>query len=227
MQTGITNGLGYFNNPVAGKSTLGKDDFLKLMLTQMKSQDPLNPMESTEFAAQLAQFSSLEQLLNLNDQMKTSIDANFYFTQSINNTLAATFIGKEAKLSTNNFQFNGQETQTLGYRLDSRATNVTIKIYNEDGALVKTIENAPANAGDNKLSWDFTDNNGNTVPYGKYRFEVEAVDAKDNPINASKYVLGKIGGVRFTEFGTKLLINGTEFNLSDILEIYEPSSGGN
>jgi flagellar basal-body rod modification protein FlgD len=159
--------------------------------------------------------------------MKTSIDANFYLTQSINNTLAATFIGKEAKLSTNKFQFNGQESQTIGYNLNSRATNVTIKIYNEDGALVKTIENAPANAGDNKLSWDFTDNNGNTVPYDKYKFEVEAVDADSKPISSTKYVLGKIGGVRFTEFGTKLLINGNEYNLSDILEIFEPSSGGN
>lgn len=226
MQTGITSGLGYLKNTTAGKSVLGKDDFLKLMLTQMKSQDPLNPMESTEFAAQLAQFSSLEQLLNLNNQMKMSIDANFYLTQSINNTLAATFIGKEAKLSTNKFQFNGQESQTIGYSLASRATNVKIKIYNEDGALVKTIENAPANAGDNKLSWDFTDNNGNKIPYGKYRFEVEAIDANDKTITVSKYVLGKIGGVRFTEFGTKLLINGTEFNLSDILEIFEPSNGG-
>lgn len=227
MPTGITDALSYFSNPVPGKSVLGKDDFLKLMLMQMKNQDPLNPMESTEFAAQLAQFSSLEQLLNLNDQMKTSIDANFYLTQSINNTLAATFIGKEAKLSTNTFQFNGQESQSIGYKLSARATNITVKIYDENGALIRTLENVPANAGDNKLSWDFTDNNGNNVPYGKYRFEVEAYDAEDKPINVSEYVLGKIGGVRFTEFGTKLLINGTEFNLSDILEILEPSNGGN
>jgi len=213
-------------NTSSTKSTMGKDDFLKLMLTQLKNQDPLSPIEGTEFAAQLAQFTSLEQLMNLNDSMETSIDANYYLTQSINNTLAATLIGKEAKLSTNTFSFSDQKNVTLGYNLSSQASGLTIKIYNDSGSLVKTIENAPKSSGDNKLIWNFTDNEGNKVPSGKYRFEIEATDSQDQPISASKYLLGKIDGVKFSEYGTKLLINGTDYMLSDIMEIYNSSIDG-
>ncbi|NWF90384.1 MAG: flagellar hook capping protein [Ignavibacteriaceae bacterium] len=208
------------------KATMGKDDFLELMLTQLKNQDPLSPLEGTEFAAQLAQFTSLEQLMNLNDSMETSIDANYYLTQSINNTLAATLIGKEVKLSTNEFSFSGQESMSLGYNLSSQANNITVKIYNESGSLIKTIENAPKMSGDNKLIWNLTDNEGNKVPQGKYRFEVEATDSQDLPISASKFIVGQINGVKFSSYGTKLLINGSDYMLSDIMEIYNSANGG-
>ena len=71
-------GGGYATGSLTGGSVMGKEDFLKLMLAQLKNQDPLSPMEGTEFAAQLAQFTSLEQLMNLNDSMDVSINANYY-----------------------------------------------------------------------------------------------------------------------------------------------------
>jgi len=226
----MVNGLsemnsGYGNNSITNGSVMGKEDFLKLMLAQLQNQDPLSPMEGTEFAAQLAQFTSLEQLMNLNDSMDVSINANYLLSQSINNTLAATLIGKEVKLNGNSFQNKGQENTTLGYNLSTAASSVTVKIYNESGALIKTIENAPKNSGDNKLIWDFTDNDGNSVPEGKYRFEVEPKDAESNLLSYSTYVLGKIDGVKFTENGTMLVVNGAEYNLSDIMEIYDSNEG--
>ncbi|MDP2366010.1 MAG: flagellar hook capping FlgD N-terminal domain-containing protein [Ignavibacteria bacterium] len=227
MVNGLSNvGGSYANGSLTGGgSVMGKEDFLKLMLAQLRNQDPLSPMEGTEFAAQLAQFTSLEQLMNLNDSMDVSINANYYLTQSINNTLAATLIGKEVKLNGSTFQNNGQENATLGYNLSTAANTITVKIYNEAGLLVKTIENAPKNSGDNKLNWDFTDNEGNSVPQGKYRFEVEAKDVDNNPISHSMYVLGKIDGVKFTGYGTMLVVNGAEYLLSDIMEIYNSNEG--
>jgi len=223
MLTGSLTSYGSINgNQQKNKNVMGKDDFLKLMLTQMKNQDPLNPMESAEFAAQLAQFTSVEQLINLNESMKTSLDANYLLSQSINNTLAATLIGKNAKLDQSEFNYVGQNEQIIGYNLSTNAKSVTIKIYNENGALVKTIENVSGNAGDNKLSWDFTDNKGDKVPNGKYRFEVIANDYNGNAIDVSLFLFGKIDGVRFTELGTKLLVNGVEYNLKDITEILNP-----
>jgi flagellar basal-body rod modification protein FlgD len=227
----MVNGLsditsGYGNTSLTNGTAMGKEDFLKLMLAQLQNQDPLSPMEGTEFASQLAQFTSLEQLMNLNDSMDTSINANYFLSQSINNTLAATLIGKEVKLSGSTFQHNGQENTTLGYDLSAPAGNVTVKIYNESGQLVKTIENAPKNSGDNKLIWDFSDNEGNTVPQGKYTFKVEPKDADDNMMSYSTYVLGKIDGVKFTENGTMLVVNGAQYNLSDIMEIYNSDDEG-
>ena len=81
----------------SGSSTLGKDDFLKLLIVQLRNQDPLNPTEGTEFAAQLAQFSSVEQLTNINSTLTESLATNKLLTQSIGNSLATTMIGKTVK----------------------------------------------------------------------------------------------------------------------------------
>ncbi len=115
---------------------------------------------------------------------------------------------------------------TLGYNLSTAASSVTVKIYNESGQLVKTIENAPKNSGDNKLIWDFTDNDGNSVAQGNYTFKVEPKDAESNLLSYSTYVLGKIDGVKFTENGTMLVVNGAQYNLSDIMEIYNSDDEG-
>ena len=221
----ILSSYSSYGTNTTDKTSMGKEDFLKLMLAQLQNQDPMNPMEGTEFASQLAEFTSLEQLINLNDAMDTSINADYFLSQSINNTLAATLIGKEVKLDGNAFKNDGDENVTLGYNLSNKANSITVKIYNEAGVLVKTIENAPKNSGDNKLIWDFTDNEGNSVPEGNYTFKVEATDAESNPISNSTFVLGKIDGVKYTSEGTMLVVNGAEYYISDILEIYNSNEG--
>lgn len=221
----ILSSYSSYGTNTTDKTSMGKEDFLKLMLAQLQNQDPLNPMEGTEFASQLAEFTSLEQLINLNDAMDTSINADYFLSQSINNTLAATLIGKEVKLDGSSFKNDGDENVTLGYNLSNKANSVTVNIYNEAGVLVKTIENAPKNSGDNKLIWDFTDNEGNSVPEGNYTFKVEATDAESNPISNSTFVLGKIDGVKYTSEGTMLVVNGLEYYISDILEIYNSNEG--
>lgn len=212
---------------VKGKSVLGKDDFMKLMLMQLKNQDPLEPMDGTEFAAQLAQFSSLEQLTNMNTSLETSINANYQLTQSINNTLTAALIGKEVKIEGSNLTYKGQESISLGYTLPSNAENVTIKVYDKYGNIVKTINNLPNLSGDHKLSWDFTDNNGEKVPIGEYTFEVDARNSENQNINVTMYRIGPIDSIKFTEEGTKLIVNGVEYSLSDILEILNTNSNSN
>jgi flagellar basal-body rod modification protein FlgD len=183
-------------------------------------------MEGTEFASQLAQFSSLEQLTNLNDSMLASIESNFYLTQSINNTMIATLIGKDAKIAGNTIVSNGQENTQLAYNLPSNASTVTINILNEAGEIVKTIENVPTTTGEHKLNWDFSDNDGNSLPEGKYSFEVVALNNEGESIQAETLMYGTIDGIRYTDGGTMLLVNDTEYFLSDILEIINNNSSG-
>ncbi len=104
----------------ATQKTLGQDDFLKLFVTQMKYQNPLNPMDSTEFTAQLAQFSSLEQLTNISSQLK---DLTVY-QNSLNNTLTTSFIGRKVK-----FTGDGQtaaEGTVTGISFENNDTNLII-----------------------------------------------------------------------------------------------------
>ena len=225
MIDGISN-IGLGTPAVSGKSTMGKDEFMKLMLAQLKYQDPLSPMEGADFAAQLAQFSSLEQLSNLNEYTKQAIDANFLLTQSINNTLTANLIGNDVKLATTAIKFDGQNSVRIGYKLPTDASSVKIKIFNEDGVLIKTIENASTAAGETKLSWDFTDNNGNKVPTGNYRYEVEALNTQGTAMTIESYLYGTINGVRFKDTGTVLIVDNIEYMLSDILEVINPQQGG-
>lgn len=209
-----------FTIPETGKSNsiMDKDDFLKMLVMQLRHQDPLNPLEGTEFAAQLAHFSSVEQLSNINSNLSFSLDANYLLTQSINNALATTFIGKEVRASADKFYYTGDGDITLGYNLANSADSVVVKVYDEMGNLVKTLT-GDSSKGENTLIWDGTDENNQTLGEGKYSFKVEAADKGGSEIKVEQYILGIVEGVRFKEDGTFFIIGGVEIALSNIREI--------
>jgi len=204
---------------------MGKDEFMNLLVTQLKYQDPLSPMDSTDFAAQLAQFSSLEQLTNINDSIQTSINGNYYLTQSINNTLTATLVGKDIKLAGATVVKNGQSEVQLGYTLPTSPSSIEVNVKDENGSIVKTFDSPPSAVGDNKLIWDFTDNNGRKLADGTYTFEVNATNSSGEDMTLTLFKWGKIDGVRFSENGTTLVVDGNEYLLSDILEILNTTEG--
>ncbi len=230
MIDNITNYIGNTGGytPEPGKSTLGKDDFLHLLMEEMKYQDPLDPMDSTEYTSQLAQFSSLEQLSNMNDLLEASVNANYQLIQAVNNTMTATLIGKEIKVGNDTIQYTGQEEAYIGYHLPAEASNVTIKIYDQFGTLVRTIEDVPTSEGNHKVSWDFTDDNGNKLATGDYTFEVEATAMNgEDEMTIDYYQIGIIEGIKFTQDGTMLIVNGNEIPLSDVMEIFESDIDNN
>ena len=97
----------------SSRQALGKDDFLKLLITQMRYQDPLSPMDNTQFLAQMAQFSSLEQMQNLNE----SFDQSMLLSQSLNNSSAAGFIGRHVRASGDGVTLGPSGSVELGYFL--------------------------------------------------------------------------------------------------------------
>ncbi len=203
------------------KSSMGKDAFLNLMIAQLKNQNPLEPMDGSDYSAQLAQFSSLEQLQNINQSLNTSIDANYLLAQSVNNTMTAALIGKNAKIAKDTITFDGQKGNDIGYTLPAQASKVEVKIYDEGGRLVKTYKDLDTGKGEYKLSWDFLDDNGRKVNSGEYRFEVKAKAMDGSDMTAAQYLIGNIDGVRYSKDGTSILINGVEYQVSDVFEILE------
>lgn len=200
---------------------LGKDDFLKMLIMQMRYQDPLDPMKGTEFAAQLAQFSSVEQLSNINSSLTESINATSILSQSINNALATTFIGKDVRAGVDTFQYSGTGEVQLGYSLTGNADSASIRVYDSSGNVVRTITGRGLTSGDNDFTWDGMDDLGHAVPAGRYTFSVDAKGADGGSVTASPYMFGAVRSIRYKPEGTVFVIDGVEVALSDILEITE------
>ncbi|MCX7984338.1 MAG: flagellar hook assembly protein FlgD [Bacteroidetes bacterium] len=215
--TGTTN-----HNSVVGNSSaiLGKDDFLKMLIMQLKYQDPLNPLNGTEFAAQLAQFSSVEQLTNIKTNLSQFMNTNVALASSINNALAPTFIGKTVRASTNAFTYTGTGSVELGYTISAPVEQVLIKVYDSNGTIVKVLKGSTKN-GENTIEWNGKTDSGEQAPSGRYTVTIEAIGSDGQRIDVPAFIYGKITGVRFKSDGTVFVLNGVEVLLGDIVEIKE------
>jgi flagellar basal-body rod modification protein FlgD len=207
-------------DPGASSTAMGKDDFLTLLITQLQNQDPLNPADSTEYTAQLAQFSSLEQLSNVN----ANLEYMQLYQASINNAQAVSFIGKEIIALGNEVRVTDGQAEACRFELSGDASGVVVNIYDGNGKLVKAIEQGAMNAGRQTVTWDGIDQNGNTVPDGNYTFEVQAVDAADQDVEAVTYSSGLVEGVTFIEGRTYFLVGDQKISISDIVEVVQPDS---
>lgn len=193
---------------------LSKDDFLKLFTMQLRYQNPLNPMNNTEFTAQLAQFSSLEQLQNMNTQISDLL----VYQNSLQNTLTSNLIGKKVKISGNEIIL--KENAEISYTLPEEASKVRISIYDAGGALVKEAELGQQTPGEKSYVWDGNDKNGTHLPEGQYSFAVEAFDASGTPVEVTTTVYGTVTGITFENNITYLVIDGIyRTQLSEIKEI--------
>jgi flagellar basal-body rod modification protein FlgD len=206
--------------------TLGKDDFLKLLVKQLQNQDPMNPLDSSQFATQLAQFSSVEQLANINTNLEASISTNQLMAQSIGNSLASSMIGRDVKASGNTLQWNGTDDVRFGYTLAAQGLKSKVTICDSTGETVQVIDGTGVDAGDTNVTWNGKNIKGQAMPAGKYTFKVEVTDAQSKDVTSSSFVLGSITGVRFTSSGTVFLVDGAEIPVGNILEILNGATHG-
>ncbi|GAB4337315.1 MAG: flagellar hook capping FlgD N-terminal domain-containing protein [Calditrichia bacterium] len=218
-ETTALGSLGYSSGSIAGNNVLGKEDFLKMLIAQLNNQDPLNPMEGTEFSAQLAQFSSVEQLENINASLRQSIDANYLLTTSINNTLSANIIGKDVKALGNQVYFNGSDEASFVIDLGAAAKDVVVEIRDENNNLIKKLNLDDLKEGENVVTWDGTNTEGETVGKGKYRLSVTATGTDGETISSQTYIRGQVTGVRYTAAGAVLLMGDLEIPMSEVYEI--------
>jgi flagellar basal-body rod modification protein FlgD len=173
---------------------MSKTDFLTLLITQLQNQDPTNPQDSSEFASQLAQFSSLEQLMNLNDSLttlQTSSDAS----------AANALIGKDVLYDgdTLSIATSGSTPDAINFALSADASTTTIKIYNSDGDLVRTIDAGAQNGGTDSVSWDGLDSSGNALAAGDYTFTVTATDSSGTAVTSATLIREEVIGVMLSD----------------------------
>jgi flagellar basal-body rod modification protein FlgD len=197
-------------------NTLDKDDFLKLMLTQMKNQDPMNPLQSHEMAAQLAQFTSLEQLYNVNKNLESLGRAQ----EPSQKYEALNFLGKSIKADTRQiFRQAGDQANDMRFDLGADAAKVKVTIADEMGKTLKVIETGNLKKGQNKIAWNGTDSTDRDVKPGRYIFNVEAENAAGRKVAVLTETAGTITGINYTSEGPMLMVGDQRVRLQDVQKI--------
>jgi len=194
---------------------LGKEDFLTLLVTQLENQDPLQPMQDQEFIAQLAQFSSLEQLRNLG----TSIASLLSLQESSINAMSVGLIGKTARVYANTVDTSLMEGPIKFELYPPKGENVHVRVFDSKGYVVYS-QDIESTEGVLTFEWDGTDGKGNVLPDGRYT--VEAQSSLDVTGNYQKYPIFVVGEVRSIDFssGRALVnVNGVIVDLTQVVEV--------
>jgi flagellar basal-body rod modification protein FlgD len=200
--------------PASAQEPLGKEAFLELLVAQLSAQDPLNPMDSREFTAQLAQFSALEQMTNVNSTLEELVAAQ----QAMGNSSMISLIGKLVDIPGNSIDHTQGETTNLTYSLVSEASTTKIEIFDAAGNLVNTF-NGPGAEGNNLTIWNGLDSKGNPVGSGFYTFKIQATDSAGKPVTAETFTTGLVTDVLFEGGEAFAVVNGQKLPAAEITRV--------
>lgn len=197
-----------------GPQQLGQDDFLKLLITQLKNQDPLKPTDNTEFVSQLAQFSQLEQSTKQAQLLQQSLDAQ---TASQEFTLLP-MIGRTVTVGQPLIQL-GAGPAPFGYTLDKNAAKVDVSITDQQGQVVRSLEYRDRPAGANVAEWDGKDNNGVLMQPALYRYLISATDLEGNTVKVEGQASLTVSGVQMEQGHAKLLVGDLTIDPSTVVKV--------
>lgn len=207
------------NQSNAASNQLAQDfnQFLSLLTTQLQNQDPLSPMDTTEFTNQIVAFTGVEQQINTNQRLDSLI------SMQLGNTLgnAIGYVGKDVKYVSAEFNFDGARPVDITYALDNASFETVMRIENEAGEVVYE-ETVSSTAGANDVTWDGRDNDGNVLEAGTYSVRIDSLDAEGNAVNATTVVTGNVSGVESQNGIIFLIIGDRAVSLSNVLNVSEP-----
>ncbi|WP_420456788.1 flagellar hook assembly protein FlgD [Rubrivirga sp.] len=221
----------------AGSSALGRDEFLQLLVAQLRNQDPTSPQNGHEFAAQLAQFSQVEQLTNISASMAGqarqvaalagAIDGlragqagmTSQLTGRIDLQSATALIGQTVEMAGATVAWAGTGEAPIPVRLDGAAREVEVTIRDADGALVRTMRTGALSEGDHELSWDGALDDGSAAPEGAYTVSVSALGPEGEPVRATAVTRGTVDRLTVERDGLFLWVGGRPIPFQSLLSV--------
>ena len=212
--TAINSVTSTSNALTSSVSALGKDDFLLLLVTQLQNQDPLNPNDPTEFTAQLAQFSTLEQLFAVNSQLQSLESGQANMLQMS----ALSMIGKQVAVETGQVTLGAADTR-LGYYLTGAVDQVELVVRNSHDQIVAVLEGSNLKAGQHFFSWDGTDGNGKPLAAGDYQLELQAWLGGERVSGGAPLVRTTVSGVDLTGLDGQLTTAAGAFSMSALATV--------
>lgn len=214
MEIGI-NDVSRSAPQAAPSGQLGKNEFVKLLIAQLRNQDPTSPTDSQAFVAQLAQFASVEQLQGMGDKL----DGILLAQASANQTAIASLVGREILYRTTSVGLKAEGPATLHGELSRKAQSVTVTISDSDGKVVRTVHLGAHEAGAFEYGWDGLDDKGMRLPPGDYEVRLAAADENGNNVPMQSRSRAIATGVSFENGYPELIVAGKRIKLSDIVEI--------
>ncbi len=207
---------------VGGTKPMDRTAFLKLLVEQLKNQDPLKPQDNTAFVAQLAQFSSLEQSMGINDRLDMLAAQN----AGMANANAVGLVGSQATVRGNLVTVDGTGAGVpVAFSLSAKSNVTTVTIRDQNGNAVRTLDIGPRDAGLAKIQWDGRNEAGIIQPAGTYMIGVQAENEVGTPISVSQETTGTITQVAFDKgYPVLTLDNGIAVPVSDLLKVAVPKT---
>lgn len=195
------------------------DTFLSLLTTQLKNQDPLEPLDANQFTQQLVQFAGVEQAVNTNKKLDQLVAL-----QSGNQLNAAvSYLGNEIEAASDQVMLQ-DGSATLKYDLKGNAAQNAVTIVDGYGQPVRTIA-GERDAGGHEFVWDGRDNNGNALPDGAYSFSVSAVDSTGQTVQATTSMVGRTTGIKTLDGTVTLSVGDLDIPLEDVVAVRTPDAG--
>ncbi len=213
-----SKGIDELRQSSSKRTQLDRDDFMKLFVTQLQYQDPMNPMESAEMATQVAQFNMVDLLYKSNNALKSLVSA----TKAGALTDAVAFLGTDVTYKGYAVEL-GEEGGSVSVEIEAESPSkvTTVMVADQSGRIVKTVELGALSGGRKEFVWDGTGEDGERMPPGIYEIRVRAVDAAGEEVSTTVWTHGIVTGLRKDQDGNVILTlnTGETTNLTDIEKV--------
>lgn len=195
------------------------DDFLVLLTTQLQNQDPLSPMDTTEFTNQLVAFAGVEQQINTNQKLDdlVALELSGAFSNALN------YVGLNVNYISNEFSYDGSSSNRIAYAFEGEAVSSKVSIYNEAGDMVFQTEGT-INPGANEFFWDGTMTNGLKAPAGTYDVKIDALGSDGAGVESTVVVSGKVGGVESQGGQVYLIVGERAVGVGSIINVNDDAN---
>lgn len=215
-QTTSSNQTSNFVNPT-DRTTLSESDFMNLFVTQLKYQDPMQPMDSAAMATQVAQFNMVDLMNKNNEAMNKLVASETQRTQFD----AVNYLGHQVSYTGSNLTVGNNGPMPFNLNLDKPAASCVVTIKDSSGNLVKSWDLGSLGQGSQSLPWDGKDASGASVPASTYTVSIDAKDAQGNPVTVTTQTTGTVSAVKYAADGSPLfdIKDGPEISITDIQAI--------
>ena len=202
--SGVTESVLIQPDGAVGQKDLDRDDFMTLFITQLQHQDPMKPMDSSEMASQLAEFSNMEATMKMSDNIEKLLE----YQTSQNNLQITRLLGTQVMVSGNMMGVVDGESTPAEFILHEQAESLKLEIYDAADRLIWQDDMGSQGSGIYELDWDGNNMAGDPVPDGAYRYVVQAFNVEGHLIDDVEYrSSGKVTGVTFDGAAAKLTLN--------------------